>query len=82
MKISDKTAFGQLGRRGCLGYGGRKTDLKDDERTNDDPQHPRDRTKGTELDPGDHWLEFIIDKDQNAFAHTYWRITSKGEKTA
>lgn len=33
MKISDKTAFGQLGRRGCLGYEGRKTDLKDDERT-------------------------------------------------
>lgn len=117
---SFKAAFGRLGRRGCLGYEGRKTDLKDDERTTilsahapsalavaitvpvtvagcmnstgsaREPvrvhvdgveigtiQHPRDQTPKTELDPGNHWLEFFIDKDQNAFAHTYWIIEKR-----
>lgn len=117
---SFKAAFGRLGRRGYLGYEGRKADIKEDERTTilsahapsalavaiTEPvtvagcmnstgnarepvrvhvdgveigtiQQPRDQTPKTELDPGDHWLEFLIDKDQNAFAHTYWIIEKR-----
>ena len=117
---SFKAAFGRLGRRGYLGYEGRKADIKEDERTTilsahapsalavaitepvtvagcvnstgnaSEPvrvhvdgveigtiQQPRDQTPKTELDPGNHWLEFFIDKDQNAFAHTYWIIEKR-----
>lgn len=35
-------------------------------------QKARDRSQTVTLDEGSHCLEFFIDRDQNAFAHTFW----------
>lgn len=116
--LSFQTAFGRLGRRGWLGYEGRRSDLSDDERTTVISLHApstlhvavrepvkvvglmnstggtreqvqvdvdgvnlgiiaaaHDRSAEYFLNEGEHCLEFRINKNLNAFAHTLWCFT-------
>ena len=111
-------SFGDVGRRGWLGYEKRRCDRSDSEtqtvvsvhapstiwlenteelavagymnstgharepvRVKVDGQeltaiqNPKDKTQEVPLPPGKHCLEFIIQKHENAFAHTYWTFS-------
>lgn len=117
---SYKTAFGDIGRRGSLGYENRKAEFTADDKTETvslhapsvlwientipltvgaamnksggsrDPvraavdgqplgyvQAPDDRTREVVIEPGKHCLEFLIDKVNNAFAHTFWILSEE-----
>jgi len=118
--LSYKTAFGDIGRRGSLGYENRKAEFTADDKTETvslhapsvlwientipltvgaamnksggsrDPvraavdgqplgyvQAPDDRTREVVIEPGKHCLEFLIDKVNNAFAHTFWILSEE-----